>query len=94
MRIIGEFDLDQIKVTVFKMNERVSVKFEFNLLEQVYKFRDGSGINTTEDIKKLCTEEFSVNIKQIFSQMADARATALLSMQGMDGDENTFDVII
>ena len=40
MRIIDEFNADDVKVTVFKMNDKISIKFEYNLLEQIYKFRD------------------------------------------------------
>lgn len=92
MRIIGEFDLDQIKVTVFKMNERISVKYEFNLLEQTYKFRDGSGIQSVEDVKQYSDGEVIQKINHIFSEMANLRMTGISQLHQLNEDE--FDEII
>lgn len=92
MRIIGEFDLDQIKVTVFKMNERISLKFEYNLLEQTYKFRDGSGINSMEDIRNFCSQNTMTHVKEIFKNMAESRSSALSALINILEDE--FDIII
>lgn len=92
MRIIGEFDLDQIKVTVFKMNERISLKFEYNLLEQTYKFRDGSGINSMEDIRNYCSQNTMTQVKEIFKNMAESRSSALSSLINTSEDE--FEIII
>ncbi len=92
MRIIGEFDLNNIRVTVFKMNERLSVKFEYNLLEQTYKFRDGSGINTVDDVRMFCSENTEKSITDIFSKMALLRSDALHLMHQEDTSE--FDDII
>ena len=92
MRIIGEFDVDQIKVTVFKMNERISLKFEYNLLEQTYKFRDGSGINSMEDIRNFCSQNTMTKFKEIFNNMAEARSSALSALINTSEDE--FEIII
>lgn len=92
MRIIGEFDLDQIKVTVFKMNERISVKYEYNLLEQTYKFRDGSGIQTVEDVRQYSDGEVIKKINHIFSEMANLRMTGISQLHQLNEDE--FDEII
>ncbi len=92
MRIIGEFDVDQIKVTVFKMNERISLKFEYNLLEQTYKFRDGSGINNMDDVKKYCSQKTIEHVTEIFKNMAEARSVAI-SVLRQDSDDE-FDHII
>ncbi len=91
MRIIGEFDIDQIKVTIFKMNEKVSVKFEYNLLEQTYKFRDGSGINTLDDVKIFCATPTIIKVKKIFEEMGNTRSE---SIQSMDPVYKEFDIII
>ncbi len=84
MRIIGETEVQGIKLTVFKMNERVSVKFEYNLLEQTYKFRDGSGINNTDDVLKFCSEKVVEGIIAMFSEMSNLRT---LGIKGMIQDE-------
>lgn len=89
MRIIGEFDLGPIKASVFKMNERLSVKYEHQLMEQIYKFRDGSGINSVQDI-----EVFSRGIQEelvtTFEAMAKLRWKGLQSLHevaDIDDDE-------
>lgn len=62
MRILGEFSFGSIKVTVFIYNEKVSIKFERNLVEIIFKYRDGSGMNTFENAKELCTDSFMEEI--------------------------------
>lgn len=92
MRIIGEFDAGEIKVTVFKMNERISIKFEKNLLEQTYKFRDGSAVSTLPEAQTFCSPETIDDINKIFDTMAAARSNSLISM--IENQEEKFDVII
>jgi len=92
MRVIGEFDAGEIKVTVFKMNERISIKFEKNLLEQTYKFRDGSAVSTLQDAQTFCGSETIDGINKIFDVMMATRSDALQSM--IENQEEKFDVII
>jgi len=92
MRIIGEFDAGDIKVSVFKMNERISIKFEKHLMEQTYKFRDGSAVNTLEDAKIFCSEQTIDEINKVFLAMANTRSNSLNSMMAAEEDE--FDEII
>jgi hypothetical protein len=92
MRVIGEFDAGDIKVTVFKMNERISIKFEKNLLEQTYKFRDGSAVSTLQEAQTFCATETIDDINKIFDNMAAARSNSLNSM--IENQEEKFDVII
>lgn len=92
MRIIGEFDAGDIKVTVFKMNERISIKFEKNLLEQTYKFRDGSAVSTLQEAQTFCSQQAIDDINKIFDTMAAARSNSLHSM--IENQEEKFDVII
>ncbi len=93
MRIIDEFNADDIKVTVFKMNDKISIKFEYNLLEQIYKFRDGSGISSPDMVKKFCTKDTITEIKVIFNQMSHTRSKSLIKLFEIN-KENHFDTII
>ena len=93
MKIIDEFNADDIKVTVFKMNDKISIKFEYNLLEQIYKFRDGSGISSPDMVKKFCTEDTIKEIKVIFNQMSLLRSKSLIKLFEIN-KENHFDTII
>jgi hypothetical protein len=92
MRIIGELDIDGIKITAFKTNERISIKFESNLLEQNYKFRDGSGIETIDDVILFCSPATLKTIKDTFSTMANIRRDAILSL--LNDGKTEFDHII
>ena len=91
MRIIAEFDIDGIKVSVFKMDDRISAKYEYNLLEQTYKFRDGSGINTPDDVLKL-SHHIIEDLKITFTNMAKFRFQGIQAMQQEEDD--MFDQIV
>jgi hypothetical protein len=91
MRVIGEFVIGEIKVSVFKYNERVSAKYEKYLLEQVYKFRDGSNIRNVDDIMKFSTT-IEAKLNAIFDIMAQLRSDRLIELNDLGLDE--FDEII
>jgi hypothetical protein len=42
MRIIKEINKGSLKITVFKYQEKISIKFEKDINEIIIKFRDGS----------------------------------------------------
>lgn len=77
MRIIGNLDFPGIKATVFKMDDRISVKFETGLYEQTFKFRSGEGIETVEDIQAMATPAFLAGIQEGFSRLHQLRIKAL-----------------
>ncbi|MBK7870450.1 MAG: hypothetical protein IPJ74_07085 [Saprospiraceae bacterium] len=52
MRIIGYIEHPVLKITVFKMDNKISIKFESGLYEQTYKFRSGDTISNLGDVKK------------------------------------------
>ena len=91
MRIIGEIEHPVYKITVFSMNNRLSVKIEDRLIEKVFKFRDGSGISTMQDIKDFLNDDFMDSIKESFSTLEQARIKSLLHIQS---SEDEFDEII
>ena len=45
MRIVGDIPHPQMKITIFKMEERFSVKFENGFYEQIFKFKLGEVSN-------------------------------------------------
>ena len=63
MRIIGYLEHPNLKITVFKMANKLSVKFENSLYEQTYKFRDGQGGETLEDVTTLVDEAFLAGVQ-------------------------------
>jgi predicted nucleotidyltransferase len=93
MRIIGYIEHPSLKITVFKMDNRLSVKFETGLYEQTYKYRIGDQMESLEDVKKQVDEELLQQVDHIFTQMHQAKNQAL--KRNMDqGQDDEFDVII
>ncbi|MEL7123268.1 MAG: hypothetical protein AAFO07_27720 [Bacteroidota bacterium] len=92
MRIIGYIKHPVLKITVFQMDNRLSVKLETGLYEQTYKFRQGGMINTLEDVKKIITEEFTQAVLDQVEEMHQIKNTALKRMHSEK--EDSFDDII
>ena len=91
MRIIGEIEHPVYKITVFSMNNKLSVKIEDQLIEQVFKFRDGSRIEKLEDIQLFLNAEFMKVVGENFALLNKARIQSLLHIQS---SEDEFDEII
>jgi hypothetical protein len=69
MRIIGYIEHPILKITIFKMDNKISVKLESGLYEQTYKFRDSEHIQGVEGVKKLVDADFCKEVLQLFNQM-------------------------
>jgi hypothetical protein len=75
------------------MNGKISLKLEKNLLEQIYKFRDGSGIQKYEDAVNLADEEFISKAAELFENMSSLRGVQLEKLHtNQTADE--FDFIV
>lgn len=81
MRIIGELPHPTMKITVFKMGDKLSIKFEKHLLEQIYKFREGSSsLETFEDVVKAFSDATLSRVESILDNMDTIRFDCLQSM--------------
>jgi len=69
MRIIGYIEHPSIKITVFNMDNKFSIKFETGMYEQTYKVRSMPSISGIEDIKKLVDATFMEEVMQQFGVM-------------------------
>ena len=69
MRVIGEIKHPKYKITVLKMNEKVTLQIEDRLVTQSYVFRDGSGVSDLPSAEQILTAEFMEGIESRFSQM-------------------------
>ncbi len=92
MRIIGSIDHPVMKITVFQMDNKLSVKFETGLYEQTYKFRSSDTINTLEDMQQLVDEAFINNVLAQMTTLHQIKSQALSRFLPEDDDE--FDEII
>ena len=91
MRIIGEVSHPVYKITAFSSHGKVSLKIEDGLLEQTLKFRDGTGIESIEDIRKFCSKEFLEVVGTNFKALQKSKVDALVAM---NSEDDAFDIII
>lgn len=78
MRIIGNIEHPILKITVFKMENRFSVKFESGLYEQTYKFRSSDAVQRLEDIQKMVDAAFCEAVLQDLNAMHQRKNEAML----------------
>lgn len=69
MRIIGNIEHPILKITIFKMDNKYSVKFESGLYEQTYKFRSSDSIDSLETIQKIVDAAFCEEVLQELNRM-------------------------
>jgi hypothetical protein len=69
MRIIGYLDTKGYKTTVFKNNDKFILKFESDLFEQTFKFRESDKIANLKHIKNLVDSEFLSAVEDRFREM-------------------------
>lgn len=77
MRIIGYLEHAYLKITVFQMDNRISVKFENDFAEQTFKLRIQEGLAGLSDIKELVDKEFTTQVEARFAQMRQQLSVAL-----------------
>lgn len=96
MRIIGSLQHPRLKITVFQMNGRLSVKLESGLYEQTYKFRQGSGVDTLDDLRQCINQEFLDAVEQDLGRMhvRTIRALEIFRKQEGSDEADEFDEIL
>lgn len=91
MRVIGYVEGTPYKVTVFKMDNKFTLKFETPQYEQGYKLKESDTISNFEDVKS-----FAINIledvQERFQSMHFSKIKAMSSLAPADEDE--FETII
>lgn len=93
MRIIGYIPHPAIKITVFKMDDKLSVKLETALYEQTYKFRMDNDIDGLAAIQKLVDTPFLQKVLDNFNQMNTWKQEAIARNFPME-EEDEFEEII
>lgn len=64
MRIIGNIDHPYLKITVFKMDNRLSIKLESGMYEETVKFRDGEGVDDLEGAVRFLDAAFLSGVEE------------------------------
>ena len=76
MRIIGEISHPTLKITVFKMGERTSVKLENAQYEQTFKLGTDERFQSVEDIQRWADGEFLAQALRQFEAMHQNKMAA------------------
>ena len=92
MRIIGYIEHPNLKITVFKNEGKVSVQLESGLNVQLYKFRDGEGVDNLEQARQLIDSAFVAKVQASMQQMHALRQDALAVLN--PPAEHEFEVIV
>ena len=93
MRIIGHIDHPTLKITVFKMDNKLSVKFETGLYEQTYKFRESNELNDFATVKRLVDGQFVAEVMENFAKLHQAKNEALGRFLPKAGEEEFEEII-
>jgi hypothetical protein len=76
MRVTGEIEHPEVKITIFHWNNKYLVKFERGMLEQTYKFSEFD-VSDQEEIKQMIDESFISKVLIRFSDMGKDHAALL-----------------
>lgn len=77
MRIIGYIEHPHLKITVFRMDERVSVKFENALYELTFKLGQDERLATLENVRQWVDAAFVEQVLDHFQRMHQTRMGAM-----------------
>jgi hypothetical protein len=94
MRIIGYIEHPILKISVFKMEHKFSVKFESGFAEQIYKFRQDEHIQHLKDIQQLIDAPFIQKVETILESMHEVQAALLKQHLPQNVDNESFEEII
>lgn len=86
MRITGYIDHPEWKITLFKMDDKFSVKFENTGFEQTFKIRQSDAIPDEQALRKLINTDFLEAVNQQFLQMAKLMQR---SLEQLESDRKT-----
>ena len=92
MRIIGYVEHPTINITVFQMDNKVSIKFESGMYEQIYKFREMEELRNIDGIKKLVDGEFTENVLKEFQKMHEFKNNALIQFLPKEEEDEFEDI--
>ena len=93
MRIAGEIQHSNYKITILHMNNRYSVQFEDGEQTQIYKIPDLEHLNDINGIKQLVDPAFIQNVDNVFEQMKKNKYSHIRSFIQQSGEEE-FETII
>jgi len=94
MRIVKELKIEDIQITIFKMENRWTMKLEWNRLEQVFKLDSRENVESLDEVLALISKEFINGAQKVFSMMSQHKGQSLLAMSELKGMDEEFPEII
>lgn len=94
MRILKEIDQAGMKISFFSLHNKITVKFEMDLVEIIFKFRDGSGVDSVEDAENFLDESFLAEMHQSLAELSEKRYKRWQSWHAHGQKDQEFEVII
>ncbi len=91
MRIIGNIDHPTLKISVFRNDNRISLKFENAQYEQIFKMKES--ISSVEDAQRFADATFCKNVETHFIAMHQNKIDALQRFLPSN-EKNEFEEII
>jgi hypothetical protein len=77
MRILGYISHPTLNITIFKNDDRFSVKFESGFYEQTYKFASADYLSTVEELRLLIDAPFVAAVEQQLITMHQQKIEAI-----------------
>ena len=94
MRVIGNIYNTPFKITVFKHNQRFTVKFESGMYELGFRLREGGRFQEFADVERFVNAGLIYNVKRQFQEMHRAALQSFASLEKESVLENEFEMII
>lgn len=94
MRLIGQIEHPVLKISVFKMDGRVSVKFENAHYEQTFKFGNDERIQSLEDVQRVVDVVMAEEVLLNMQQQHRCRLAAMRRTFGEQSQTLVFEEII
>lgn len=87
MRIIAEIQREGFKITVFKHEEKVSVKFERDQMEYLHKFRVGAIVDDASSALRYIDSLFETDFLRRHEEAVEAQTMSIKMMLAKHKDE-------
>ncbi|MEE9374196.1 MAG: hypothetical protein V3V00_14175 [Saprospiraceae bacterium] len=87
MRIIKELQIKDVNITIFKMEQKFTLKLEWQRMEQVFKLDGREGIEDVNNVIDVIDKEFIENVQSVFQSMLKNRNERLKALQEVEDEE-------
>ena len=74
-------------MAVFRMEERYTLKLEWNRLEQVFKLDARDGVENLDDVLVIIDKSFIENAREVFKIIMDNKNRRIQELQEITGEE-------